>query len=96
MTTHININCRFCQGPRPTANGVCLGCGAPVERAEIKSRKRTRKPRICPRCASGSYKLTGDEGRFICRMCLTVFEDYEFGFVDDRADVNAMKKERRG
>lgn len=89
------LNCRYCRGLRPTSHGVCLGCGAPVERAELQLRRRTRKPRKCPKCGSGKYEETRDEGRFECRSCSSVFEDADFGFVDDRPEVNAMKKELR-
>ena len=89
------VICRYCRGPRPTSRGLCLGCGAPVERAELHERKRTRKPRKCPKCGSGNYQQARDEGRFECRGCSAVFEDDDFEFLDTRPHINAIKKERR-
>ena len=92
MTTR--IHCRFCGGARPTGSGRCLGCGAPVANAELKPRKRSRPPRRCPRCGSNRHRERHDN-TFECSACSAVFEDADFGFVDDRPEVNAMKKEGR-
>lgn len=53
--------------------------------------KNSVHPR-CPRCGNHkSYQI--EPGRFCCNKCQGVFEGADFGFVDDRPNVNAEKME---
>lgn len=87
------IDCRFCGGQRPDNGKVCLGCGAPVANAKRVVRPLKERRRKCPRC--GSNKYVHADGRLSCKECWCVYEDADFGFVDDRPLENAIKKERR-
>lgn len=53
-----------------------------------------KKPVVkCPKCRSSN----GDEfekDRFCCQTCGAVYEAMDQGFLDDRPEQNAMKKER--
>ena len=89
------IECRFCQVTSPlTQDGTrCAGCGMPKANAKIKQRKKTKRDRRgdCPACGCPRCKPL-DNHRRICPKCGTEFELPDFGFVDDRPEMNAAKK----
>lgn len=84
------IDCRFCNGTRDANDSMCLGCGSPIANARrtVKVRK-AEKP--CPECNSRNSSVI-DDHRFMCRDCGGTFENEDFGFVDDRPEINAMKR----
>lgn len=88
----MNHNCSICRGSRPHNGSVCLGCGTPLAKATLKKTDR-RNTTECPGCRhNGPFQDIG--GRLRCGKCTAVFEGSDFGFVDDRPDVNAEKMER--
>ena len=86
------LQCRICNGPRPTNGKVCLGCGTPVANATPSIRPRVQTPRVCPKCGSRRY-IPCEDQRFECVECSSHFEDADFGFLDTRPVENAMKRE---
>lgn len=92
------IFCRYCNGLRSVtivqAKRLCEGCGSHAANAEVPESSRQKKPKPqCPKCRS--YRVTEVEAkRFLCELCNAVFEALDYGFVDDRPEQNAMKKER--
>ena len=84
--------CNFCNGIRPIHAGLCTGCGTPVIRCKPPTIKRNRNE--CPGCThTGPHELM-ETGRYRCQKCTAIFEGPDFGFMDDRPEVNAAKKER--
>jgi len=87
--------CRMCRGPRPfNANG-CTGCGTPRAKAIVPA-ERLKQPEVnptCPGCGDNHVERFQAE-RWKCARCHSVFEPVEFGFVDDRPEINLAKKER--
>lgn len=84
--------CRICDGKRPHNGTICLGCGTLLVKCKAATVKRDI--RECPKCThTGPHKLI-EAGRMRCLKCTAVFEGPDFGFVDDRPEVNAEKKER--
>lgn len=84
--------CRMCGGQRPHNGRECLGCGAPIERAWDSSQTNTERI-MCPKCNSGAHERRADDS-YTCRACGAWFESLEVGYLDDRPDVNAEKRER--
>lgn len=84
--------CRICQGDRPHNGTTCLGCGTLLVKCKETKEKRNRHE--CPGCThTGPHQIT-EHGRWRCVKCTAIFEGPDFGFVDDRPEVNAAKKER--
>mgnify|MGYP006908234776 CR=1 FL=1 len=88
------IQCRFCNGPRRTLGGVCLGCGMPVANARDNRRPAKKRPRRCPRCRSDRCTEVSP-GEYKCNECSADFENDDFSFVDDRPEENLDKKSRK-
>ena len=92
MTT---IFCRFCNGSRHVnALKQCDGCGMPAANANVPESVRKQKTlRLkCPKCR-GNHIREIEADRFNCETCDAVFEAADMGYVDDRPEINAMKKE---
>lgn len=91
MTTKKH-RCRICLGDRPNNGTICLGCGT----ALIKCQETRKKKPVteCPGCRSNGPFKSIEAGRFRCPKCTAVFESGDFGFLDDRPDINVEKKER--
>lgn len=88
-----NHECKCCGGSRPHNGEICLGCGTPILKCKpSKSTNRFRSS--CPQCASDGPHVVLEAGRYRCPKCTAVFEQPDFGFVDDRPDINAEKKEK--
>ena len=87
------IDCRICQGSRPTtADGrFCAGCGSPVANAVPRDKQTDGTPR-CPICNRRGKRTPGDQ--FACAHCVIVFEPVDVSYCDTRPDVNAEKRER--
>lgn len=86
-------NCNMCRKVQEHDGKRCLGCGTPVANAKVPT-KSPSKPR-CPGCGSGNNKpVPWDESRLECQACHAVFELPDGVALDDRPDVNAMKRER--
>lgn len=64
----------------------------PVANATVKPKAKSVNRR-CPRCDSRAVQREIEPGRYCCNRCRAVFEDDDFGYVDDRPDVNAEKRE---
>lgn len=88
--------CRFCNGQRRVnSKKQCEGCGMPVANAMLPESNRTKvKKPMCPRCRS-SHSTEREKGRYNCETCGGVFEAADMGYVDDRPEQNAIKKEHR-
>ena len=84
------INCRYCDGERQVVLGICTGCGSPRSMAarRMKGRKKAEK---CPKCKSPRIRLR-ETKEFHCMDCGAEFEAYDFSFLDDRPENNAIKK----
>jgi DNA-directed RNA polymerase subunit RPC12/RpoP len=84
------IQCHFCNGPRPSDGKKCLGCGMPVANAVRKT-----KPRVdgvqCPSCRRRNIRALDNHG-YVCLACHAEFEKEDFSFVHYKPEVNAMKK----
>lgn len=65
----------------------------PAANAIQANRKKAKPLVMCPRCRS-SRATEVEKNRHLCETCGGVFEAVEHGFVDDRPEQNAMKKER--
>lgn len=93
MTTTNIIFCRYCQHERQTTEGgLCTGCGAPAANARLRQPKpQTSLAPKCPRC--GCRKASALDKSWLCNKCGTEFELSDLFFLDDRPDVNAMKRE---
>lgn len=92
----MTIFCRFCVGPRGVNSAKqCEGCGMPVANANVpESVRKQNKLRLkCPKCR-GTHIREIEADRYCCETCDSVFEAADTGFVDDRPEQNAMKKER--
>jgi hypothetical protein len=85
--------CRPCGGKRPHNGSHCLGCGSPIEICR-PSKNRNRWRSSCPSCASDGPHQTLEAGRYRCQKCNAIFEQPDFGFVDDRPDINVEKLEK--
>jgi hypothetical protein len=85
--------CRVCRKERSTLPGghQCNSCGTPTTEMRPAAMHSTA-PR-CPQCRHGG-KMQPD-GRHYCQKCDVWYEADDFGFVDDRPDVNAEKNEAR-
>jgi ribosomal protein L37AE/L43A len=91
------IYCRICCGERPMSKDMCLGCGTPRANAAVpKSNKpaNTQPKPKCPGCGLDHSTML-EAGRWQCAVCHAVFEGVEFTFLDDRAEQNAIKRERQ-
>lgn len=90
------INCRFCKGSRNVYHGLCDGCGHPAANVEVKP--ATNKPAkvyripVCPACHS-TNRTELESHRWMCNKCGGIFEREDMGYVDDRPDINAQKRE---
>ncbi len=73
----------------------CVGCGMPAANAVVpESTRKKQKMRLkCPQCRSVVAEEI-EKDRFCCNTCGAVYEAMDQGFVDDRPEQNAMKKER--
>lgn len=87
-------HCTICGGIRPCADGVCLGCGGSARTPAGGVPPKPARTTPCPRCGTFS-RSTLEPGRYCCRNCQAVYEADDFGFVDDRPDINAEKRERQ-
>lgn len=73
----------------------CSGCGMPVANAfvpESTLAKQRSKPK-CPSCRSNNATVL-EADRWMCATCGSIYETPDMGYVDDRPEQNAMKKER--
>lgn len=86
-------NCRFCGGPRPHNETYCLGCGTEIEKCKPVQTSRRKDPN-CPKCTHNGPHQNLSATRRRCVKCTAVFEGADFGFVDDRPEVNLAKIER--
>ena len=87
------LYCNFCRGIRPATATHCLGCGAPLARTKQPQQPKGAGRPPCPACRrTRSREIEPD--RYECRDCGAVFERDDFGYLDDRPDVNAEKRER--
>ena len=85
--------CGICQKQRQGQNGRCESCGSLVSTAKVKPPRSSTCP-PCPKC--GTYQSTlRSDGYWHCRTCGGLHEPDDFGFLDDRPDVNAEKRERQ-
>ena len=95
MKPEKQINCNFCKGRRNVYHGLCDGCGHPEANVTAGSKQRqpaaARVP-ACPACHS-SNRQELEPGRWLCRGCAGIFETEDVGYLDDRPDVNAQKRE---
>ena len=85
-------HCRFCGGKRPHNGSLCLGCGADVATCN-PSQVRIRSVE-CPKCTHGGPHQIVSTRRRRCVKCTAIFEGANVGFIDDRPEINAAKKER--
>lgn len=91
------FKCRICNGKeRRIYSGLCDGCGHPVHNVELRPKKPSDFMNVpaCPAC-HGLNRKELEPGRFLCLKCNAIYEHGDCGFVDDRPDINAMKKEAR-
>lgn len=87
------IHCRYCNGERQTTpSGLCTGCGAPAANAKVHSPKKQESlaPK-CPQC--GGRKARALDKSWLCLKCGAEFDLSDLFILDDRPDVNAMKRE---
>ena len=90
-TSKMIHNCHFCNGEREHDGKVCLGCGSPVHSCAPRNTKPRSKN--CPACRNpGPHQMISFE-RYRCRGCSVIMEKQDFCFVDDRPELNAIKKE---
>lgn len=84
--------CRVCQKPRePLAGGHrCNSCGTPTTEMRPPAVVVNVAPK-CPQCRCLGREQP--DGRYLCTKCSAWYERDDFGYVDDRPDVNAMKQE---
>jgi transposase-like protein len=89
------LHCRYCRGERPFTDKMCLGCGSPRANAMVHILPPNAEVRIptCPGCGL-NHGVKLEEDRYKCPICHAVYERLEQSFLDDRAEFNAMKKER--
>ena len=93
-------HCKICGGKRSSYRDGkvlrCEGCGMPVGNCHITNEQlqKTKSRLSCPQCRSPHAEHI-ELGRFSCSTCGTVYELPDHGFIDDRPEQNAMKKERQ-
>jgi hypothetical protein len=83
--------CRFCNGDRYHNEKICLGCGMPV--AQCKPVVKEPRKKHCPCCNNQGPHINIAFERYRCRGCGVIMENQDFGFIDDRPERNAVKKE---
>jgi hypothetical protein len=85
--------CRICRKQQRTIDGtqLCNSCGTPT--TEMRPPNAVNTAPRCPRCRHNGQQQP--DGRHYCRACSVWFEADDFGYVDDRPDINAEKNEAR-
>lgn len=84
--------CKFTRSIQPNNGSICLGCGSDLTRC--KQDKPKRKTSECPGCTHHGPHKEIEAERYRCLKCGAIFEKPDFGYVDERPDVNAEKLER--